>query len=235
MGSSKVLLPAGTFLSRFDDIGHHHRCGNPASSNSHGLAASPSNQAEDCCRRHVLAWGGVSFPISIFDTLLINCLSVCAAGFVRLAFFFTLQLAVLDYTCMAMDPPSSDTAKLPYTDNETPTVYWTYIEASIAIVGACLPTLRPIFVRNATTDSRVFKIGSHTSRLIPRPGLMESWDSPRTRFNPGDDSSVSYLGDRSFGIETRVEPVPLESMSYPQKGIQVQREVVNKKETARRG
>lgn len=59
---------------------------------------------------------------------LIFCDSVCAAGAVRLAIFFATPLNSADVTF-----------------NEAGTLYWTYIESAVAIIGACLPTLKPLF------------------------------------------------------------------------------------------
>ncbi|CAD6573399.1 MAG: hypothetical protein ASARMPREDX12_006011 [Alectoria sarmentosa] len=36
----------------------------------------------------------------------------------------------------------------------TPIVYWAMVESSLGIVGACLPMLRPLFVRASTSSKK---------------------------------------------------------------------------------
>ncbi|KAL1962834.1 hypothetical protein VTN77DRAFT_9109 [Rasamsonia byssochlamydoides] len=106
------------------------------------------------------------------------------------------------------------------------TLFWTLLENSIGIIGACLPTLRPLFVSMKSPP---------TSWATP-PYVRSRRTDPlsttgSTRHHKGEarssDESMSALRDKAFkpashphSSETRVEAVHLQDI--PANGIRVQ-------------
>jgi hypothetical protein len=69
-----------------------------------------------------------------------------------------------------------------YLDDEAPLFYWTVPESCLAVVCACLPTLRPLF-RGVSLDSlfgsirSAFNISTLRSRGTKNSSLSHSYDS----------------------------------------------------------
>ena len=111
-------------------------------------------------------------------------------------------------------------AEILYIDYSAPTSYWVVIEASLAIVSACLPTLRPIF-RGMSLESvirsvrRVFSLGSLRSNDSKHDGFDELSRSNRKDSN----SSNGGLVDKNIpmgasGLDTEVtHPIPMRNLS----------------------
>ena len=114
-------------------------------------------------------------------------------------------------------------------DYSSSTLYWSSVEASLAVLSACLPTLRPIFKKDQRTTSRQ-KLGSNSlgisSKNSKHPRLGDEADSTQ--------SSSSLTRDENqaggMGVNTYVQSVPLQGLQpeAPDTGIWVKKEVWNK-------
>ncbi|MCJ1263249.1 hypothetical protein MMC22_003119 [Lobaria immixta] len=98
------------------------------------------------------------------------------------------------------------------------TLFWTLIESSIGIVGACIPALWPLIARSQSKSSK-----SHTSVSSRRTPPATS----RFKINDlsSNDSKTALSRERaqpSHSNEVYVEPISLHEM--PRRGILVQRE-----------
>lgn len=95
--------------------------------------------------------------------------------------------------------PTADSARI---DNYAPTYYWSAIEAGTGIVGACLPTMGPLFKDRRTNKSRGrpaaddggFPSNSHRQSLLRRnqgsrlPGDRELDEISKARSDRAFDS-----------------------------------------------
>lgn len=114
-------------------------------------------------------------------------------------------------------------------DYAAPMSYWVIIEASLAIISACLPTIRPVF-RGMSPESvirsvrSVFSLNSLRSNGSKRDGLNDLEGSDRK----DSRSSTTRLNDMHIPTEdSRLEnkvtcPVSVEDMSpVPEDGMMV--------------
>ena len=113
-------------------------------------------------------------------------------------------------------------------DYTSSTLYWSSVEASLAVLSACLPTLRPVFKKDQRVNGRS-KLGSTSlgmntknSRHHRLEGEVDSTQS---------SSSLRREEDRAagLGVNTYVQSVPLQDLQpeAPNTGIWVQKEVWN--------
>jgi len=110
---------------------------------------------------------------------------VCAAGITRLAIFETSL---------------SSFGSTDETYNAADAIVWTYIESSLAVVSACLPTLRPIFAfmkRESTT-----KGASYATNASGK--INDSYSLKIFRGSKGDDS-VNDVESRSGFVRVTSE------------------------------
>ncbi|KAL8761651.1 MAG: hypothetical protein Q9184_002235 [Pyrenodesmia sp. 2 TL-2023] len=98
-------------------------------------------------------------------------LVVCIVSIVRL-----VVLSEVDESDITCKWPTRTRRSLPtnrvFPGNYVPAAIWSAAEASIAVVSACLPSLRPLFVRLIWKDSKVVPRSKHRS--------LASWRSPKT-------------------------------------------------------
>ncbi|KAI1427097.1 hypothetical protein F5Y12DRAFT_738617 [Xylaria sp. FL1777] len=107
---------------------------------------------------------------------------------------------------------------LDITVNIAPTLYWTELEASIAVVSACLPTLRPLF----SHFSPEAILRDFASKFSLRSGTKSSFD--RLPHSTTDLDQASLKGSRSsaVGLVNRCEAVRLQNMDEPTAALQKQ-------------
>ena len=108
------------------------------------------------------------------------------------------------------------------------THYWSIVEASLSVLSACLPTLRPIFKKDPRVTGRP-KLGSNSLGINCK-------NSRHHRLEGEADSTKSSSGlrreeDRAagMGVNTYVQSVPLQDLQ-PEAlytGIWVQKEMWN--------
>ena len=132
----------------------------------------------------------------------------------------------LDQTCKLLHepktipPPSSFAEPIPNLDYAAPTSYWVVIEASLAIISACLPTLRPVF-RGMSPESVIRSVRSVFSlNPLRSNGRKRDGFNDLERSNRNDSkSSTKGLNDthiplEEYGLEKKVtRPVSIEDMS----------------------
>ena len=98
-------------------------------------------------------------------------------------------------------------------DHTAPVFFWTVIELSLAIMSACLPTLRPLFVRyfptllsrgtNSSGSSGFgsrFKKNEYVRSDSDNAELVMPVMSPR---GPARDLKSSIIQENSFCVESR--------------------------------
>lgn len=121
--------------------------------------------------------------------------------------------------------------------NTAPTIYWSLVEASLAIVSACLPTIRPLF-KGLSPESVIgsirslFSLHSIRSRFSPTGSKIygnsrdhDRLDSSAALFaNPGTfPEGATHLPE----YEAHAESLPLEdigeSVTVPENQIRVHR------------
>ena len=107
-----------------------------------------------------------------------------------------------------------------YIDYGAPTSYWVVIEASLAIVSACLPTLRPVF-RGMSPESvirsvrRVFSLGSLGSNDSKHDGFDRLSRGNREDSNASNGGLVDkHIPMGASGLDNQVtHPVPMRDLS----------------------
>lgn len=107
-----------------------------------------AEKAEMAVDRHILPWWIVRFPFMFGGELLI-VLSVCVASVIRVPYIAHTSL---------VDPSWSDVGG----------ATWSIVELNLAIVSACLPTLRPLFLR---VFHGGYKAGSNSQMLRKMPRM----------------------------------------------------------------
>ena len=80
-------------------------------------------------------------------------------------------------------------------DTEVPLLIWTIVEINVSIVSACLPTMRPLFLR--TIRGKPPKASSYTS-YPTKPSLHKS--------KPSSSESVRLGMEASDGLEPGARP-----------------------------
>lgn len=88
--------------------------------------------------------------------------------------------------------------ELTIVDNIAPTLYWTEIEAAMAVVCACLPTLRPVFA-NVSPEALIKEFTSKISLFSSRSGStsVTSRSEQRGWEFPGQGSTSSLRGGQN--------------------------------------
>jgi hypothetical protein len=73
------------------------------------------------------------------------------------------------------------------TDYTSPVFYWTNIELAMAVVSACLPTLRPLWLhfRPRPQPSSSYELGASKSS----GGYSKVWSAGQSRLSRPDDST----------------------------------------------
>ena len=108
-------------------------------------------------------------------------------------------------------------------DNIAPTLYWTQLEGAIAVVSACLPTMRPIF-HGFSPESLLGSIRTKMKLYMKLNKSSQGRDFERNSSAKADYELLSGLtkqpGDASF--ETTIE-------SNLMQELESQRENVSKK------
>ena len=113
-------------------------------------------------------------------------------------------------------------------DYSSSTLYWSSVEASLAVLSACLPTLRPIFKKNQRATSGQ-QLGSNSLGI-------SSKNSKHHRLGGEADSTQSSSSltreqnqAEGMGVNTYVQSVPLQDLQpeAPDTGIWVRKEVWN--------
>ncbi|PQE23630.1 integral membrane protein [Rutstroemia sp. NJR-2017a BVV2] len=106
------------------------------------------------------------------------------------------------------------------TYNLAPTIYWTQLESAIAVISACLPTLRPFF----TSRSPESIINTWRSKLsLIRFGSSRSLINSK---NEGYNEMHLFGDENNAKIESSVNTVPmrdLEALRSDGEGISVQK------------
>lgn len=74
-------------------------------------------------------------------------------------------------------------------DEQAPTVYWTFVEQAIAILCACLPTLRVLFLNMSL--GRLLDSVAKKAKVISKDGM-----SSKTRYKSLDEGPEG-IGDLS--------------------------------------
>ncbi|CAJ2505648.1 Uu.00g130420.m01.CDS01 [Anthostomella pinea] len=117
---------------------------------------------------------------------------------------------------------------LDITVNIAPNLYWTELEASIAIVSACLPTLRPLFSGLSLETflhefaSRLSIRSSTKSSGNSHAGSIGKWDHSLPN---GSESSAARFVNRCEAVRlASSENLPIEIELRQQPGIVVQKE-----------
>ena len=147
---------------------------------------------------------------------------------------------MIDLICII---PSNKQPKLivPYLVNGAPPIYWSLIEAGLAIIAACLPTLRPLFhglslksiistinkwSPRKTSNDRSKRSG--TSKYIK--AREDTSNSSQVCFNPKDGI---FVGGKKDDVEsagktrTEIQGVHLQDLpsahlrDFPEDGIMV--------------
>lgn len=94
----------------------------------------------------------------------------------------------------------------------------------MAVVGACLPTLRPLLMTRGQDSSKVisnYSRGSNSRKSKPTLTDITADDRSSTASVAGLHKGKAHTGVTEF--QSHVESLPLQDMA-PQKGIRVQRE-----------
>jgi len=94
----------------------------------------------------------------------------------------------------------------------------------VAVVGACLPTLRPLLMTRRQNSAKVisdYSRGSNSRKSRPTITDVTADDRSSTASIAGLHKGKAHTGITEF--QTHVESLPLQDMA-PHKGIRVQRE-----------
>ena len=109
-------------------------------------------------------------------------------------------------------------------DYTTPVFLWTVIELSLTVISACLPTLRPIFLRYKETTSKrrsaATSYKSYTSRY-GRSGYERSGSNDRDK-----ESELPVIQPLDSMVHTHIQKSDTVGADMPREGvIAVQRSV----------
>ena len=91
----------------------------------------------------------------------------------------------------------------PESDNSAAPLYWSQLEAALAVVSACLTTLRPLF-HGLSPESVLGSFRTKVSRHLKIPGSSQS---SMRRFEPDEQdlSSLAELTHPSGKVGTYIE------------------------------
>ena len=159
--------------------------------------------------------------------------SVLGTSFARLGIYFTiggpLRVHYHDIVCECHLVRVSGVVDTHMrSDYSSSTLYWGSVEASLGVLSACLPTLRPIFKKDKRITNRS-KLGSNSLGISSKNSrhhrLGGEADSTQS------SSSLTRDGNRAagMGVNTYVQSVPLQDLQPEAQdtGIWVQKEVWN--------
>ena len=78
-------------------------------------------------------------------------------------------------------------------DTEVPLLIWTIVEINLSIVSACLPTLRPLFLR--LMHGKAVKSVSYPTRTTPKVSKQSNDESARldTEVSRADEMEIDVL------------------------------------------
>ncbi|KAL8716456.1 MAG: hypothetical protein Q9220_000363 [cf. Caloplaca sp. 1 TL-2023] len=97
-------------------------------------------------------------------------------------------------------------------------LFWIFAENAIAIIGACLPTLAPLWSGGRLKQSR---IGSYANKLFEKSksNSYSNLPGPYKHSKMGVDTSTRHLVQTGPATSIISDNIPLEDR--PQRGIQV--------------
>lgn len=105
-------------------------------------------------------------------------------------------------------------------DNLAPTLYWTQLEGAIAVVSACLPTLRPIF-HGFSPESLLGSLRTKMTMYMKLSKSSHGRNSNRKPSTEADSQSLSALtkqpGDAVF--ETTIESNLMQDLESQRENI----------------
>ncbi|KAG8526327.1 uncharacterized protein KY384_000320 [Bacidia gigantensis] len=102
-------------------------------------------------------------------------------------------------------------------------LFWLFAENSIAIIGACLPTLAALWQRGTPKSSKGSKGSSYytNSWIGPKQKEYETIDSPYINGGNVEDASIRHLVAMGPSTNIRADSIPLHDRPNPQEGIKV--------------
>ena len=77
------------------------------------------------------------------------------------------------------------------TDTEVPLLIWTIVEINLSIVSACLPTLRPLFLR--VRHGKMAKSISYPTRTTPKASKQSGGESELLETEAYDDIEMGEM------------------------------------------
>ncbi|KAI3328677.1 hypothetical protein F4824DRAFT_482649 [Ustulina deusta] len=167
--------------------------------------------------------GILSVPIPIVWKLKIPTKQKIAVSVIFLLGAFVVGISIARIYFFYQSSASYEDA-LDITVNIAPTLYWTELEASIAVISACLPTLKPLFSH----------LGPILAEFASRFSLASATKSfERLPRSTGDLDRESLKGSRSsdVGLVNRCEAIQLQNIDKAsgetkgQPGIFVQKSI----------
>ena len=123
--------------------------------------------------------------------------SVCVATIVRIICIFEMDLA--DFTCkyhVSRLETIHRKLRSDALDGFYDTTIWTTIEISVAIVSACLPTLRPLFQYFSPKTPQTFSVVGRKFRATPRepdPQKISDWEMSMNEFQSLPDNPLGQV------------------------------------------
>ena len=119
-----------------------------------------------------------------------------------------------DETCKSVVRPLLP--KLSPSDYTTPVFIWSVLELSLAVIAACLPTLRPLFLRYKDRTST--RGSSTTPYKISRYGRSRYLRSG-SEHNNDSGYEIPVIQHLTPAVHTRIESSDLESTALPKEGV----------------
>lgn len=122
------------------------------------------------------------------------------------------------------------------TDNLAPTIYWTQLEGALAVVSACLPTMRPLF-QGLSPESMVGRFRIKIPRYWKLPKGSQPRSSTSLQKAEGDHSSLNKLtkSDQAVSVGTDIESFGMDDVesriAADVEGIRVDRDLSYDSET----
>ena len=162
----------------------------------------------------VLAWRGVSFACQTSSDPDADGHSVCIFSIVRAIYVASVSKKQFNYDVTCKSTEVLDRERIPVefqlnpVGNAVQGSIWSDIEMATAVISACLPTLRPIFMKR-TTDSRTGYIHRDLSVTVTsdrrRPGDIELSERHPTHKIWADSTISSHSRDRDERPFVRLE------------------------------
>lgn len=135
---------------------HHLGCRYSYASHEKDLAFANAVQAEVDCFRSISAWRLVSAPFAHTKGFF-NKTSVCFSSGIRLLFLQDMDVRNLTCEASILPIPPISSPGLQNIGSYTGTAIWSTVEVNVAVMSACLPTIRPLLRR---TIPKLLSIGS---------------------------------------------------------------------------